>query len=295
MSVPAAYATVVLIWATTPLAIKWSSEGAGFLYGVSGRMLLGAVLCLLLVRVLGAALPWHRRAWMTYLAGAVAIYGAMVSVYWGAQYIQSGLISVLFGLTPIFTSTLAALWLQERSLTGAKFGGMICGVAGLAVIFRDSLSIGDNAVFGIAAVLFSVLLHSASTVWVKRLGAALPAVSVTTGSLLLALPLYLLTWLAFDGSLPDAVPVRTSLSIIYLGVFGSFLGFLLYYYLLRHVAASSTALITLLTPVLALLLGQTLNGEVTSVSVWMGTAAILLGLALYQWGDLALHRLQAPD
>ncbi|HID49904.1 MAG TPA: EamA family transporter, partial [Chromatiales bacterium] len=49
MSVPAAYVGIIIVWSTTPLAIKWSGEGAGFLFGVSARMLLGAVVCLLLL------------------------------------------------------------------------------------------------------------------------------------------------------------------------------------------------------------------------------------------------------
>lgn len=49
MSVPAAYLGVVLIWGTTPLAIKWSGEGVGYLFGVTGRMVIGVVLALVLV------------------------------------------------------------------------------------------------------------------------------------------------------------------------------------------------------------------------------------------------------
>ena len=60
MSVPAAFLGVVLIWATTPLAIKWSSEGAGFLFGVASRMVLGVLVCLVLVALLSRRMRWHR-------------------------------------------------------------------------------------------------------------------------------------------------------------------------------------------------------------------------------------------
>ncbi|MBU2479196.1 MAG: EamA family transporter, partial [Gammaproteobacteria bacterium] len=46
MSMPAAFLGVILIWSTTPLAIQWSSEGGGFLFGVAARMWLGALFCL---------------------------------------------------------------------------------------------------------------------------------------------------------------------------------------------------------------------------------------------------------
>ena len=97
MTVPAAFAGVVAIWATTPLAIKWSSEGAGFLFGVTSRMVLGVFVCLVLVALLGRRMLWHRAALATYLVAGLGLWGAMTSVYWASQFIPSGLISVIFG------------------------------------------------------------------------------------------------------------------------------------------------------------------------------------------------------
>ncbi len=287
MSVPAAFIGVIVIWSTTPLAIKWSGEGPGFLFGVSARMLIGTVLCLALMKLVRVALPWDRAARRTYVAAGAAIYASMLCVYWAAQQIPSGLISVLFGLTPLMTGVFASLWLAESSLTPPKLLGMLAGLAGLVFVFGGGLTLGVASVQGIAAVLVSVVLHALSAVWVKRIDAQLPAMAVTGGGLLFALPFYLLTWLLFDGVLPAALPVKALWSIVYLGVFGSVLGFILYYHVLKHLEAGRTALITLVTPVLALLLGNTLNGETVGVPVAVGTALILSGLVLYQWGGAA--------
>jgi len=284
MSVPAAYLGVIIIWSTTPLAIKWSGEGPGFLFGVSGRMLLGAILCLVLLKLMRIEFPWHAQARRTYFAASVAIYGAMVSVYWGVQFIPSGLISVLFGLTPIVTSILSAVWLNERSLSASKLVGMILGLVGLALIFYTGAQLQENALMGIAAVLLSVLLHSGSSVWVKKIGSDIPAMAIVGGGLMLALPLYLITWALWEGHLPSQIPLRAAMSIVYLGIFGSVIGFLLYYYALKRVQASTIALITLITPVTALLLGHYLNGEDIRLLVWLGALSISLGLVIHQWG-----------
>lgn len=284
MSVPAAFIGVIVIWSTTPLAIKWSGEGPGFLFAVSARMFIGTVLCLALMRALHVPLPWHRAARLTYVAAASGIYASMMSVYWAAQHIPSGFISVLFGLTPIVTGVFAAVWLSERSFTRPKLLGMTSGFAGLLLIFGGGLSLGMASAAGIAAVLLSVVLHAVSAVWVKRIDAQLPAMAVTGGGLLLALPCYLVTWLLFDRAWPAVLPAKALWSIAYLGVFGSVVGFILYYHVLKHREAGHTALITLITPVLALLLGNTLNGETVSATVAGGTALILTGLLLHQWG-----------
>ncbi|MCP4452122.1 MAG: EamA family transporter, partial [Planctomycetes bacterium] len=94
MSIQAAFIGVVVIWSTTPLAIQWSSTGGGYLFGVASRMVLGLFVCLVLIALFSRRMRWHRDALLTYLAGGLGIWGAMTSVYWGAQHIPSGLVSV---------------------------------------------------------------------------------------------------------------------------------------------------------------------------------------------------------
>ena len=285
MSVPAAYLAVILIWSTTPLAVKWSSEGPGFLFGALGRMALAAVLCLTLVAVLRLGLPWHRDARRTYFSGALGLYGAMLCIYWAAQYVPSGWIAVLFGLSTLVTALLARPLLGERGLSAAFAFGMFLGLLGLGVIFGAGLTIGSHTTQGLIGLLVGVLLQSLSMVLVKRFGEALPSLSVSAGSLLIAAPLFLITWLVFDRHIPQ-LPTRALASILYLGVVGSVIGFTLFFYLLKHVTANTTALITLITPVLALLLGAAINHEPVSMRIWAGTALVLSGLALHQWGGL---------
>jgi drug/metabolite transporter (DMT)-like permease len=291
MSVPAAYFGVILIWSTTPLAIKWSSEGPGYLFGVSSRMIIGAILCMLFMMILRIRLPWHKDALLTYVAAGTGVFGAMSCVYWGSQFIPSGMVSVLFGLTPIVTGAIAALWIAESSFTPVKVTGMLAGLLGLVFIFGTGIKLGEEAMYGILAVLASVLIHSMSTVWVKRIGAQIPALATTTGALLFALPLYITVWLVFDGKWPAQTPSHAVASIIYLGIFGSALGFMLYYYALKHIAASRMALVTLVTPVIALFLGLWLNNETLHSNVIIGTVLILSGLLFYERGNLFSRKL----
>jgi len=65
-------------------------------------------------------------------------------------------------------------------------------------------------------------------------------------------------------------------------VFGSVIGFALYYYVIKHLEASRVSLITLITPALALWLGNVFNGEEVGLRLGVGTALILFGLAVHQ-------------
>jgi len=288
MSVPAAYLAVIAIWSTTPLAIKWSSDGPSFIAGVTSRMLIGTVICLVLVKLLRVALPWHRQAVQAYMAGSLAVFAGMLSVYWGAQHIDSGLVALLFGLSPLATTIISVIMGTETRPGSMKLLGIITALGGLfCVVSLGTANVTSSAyaLYGIIAVFVAMLFHSVSTVLVKQLGKDLSALSMTTGSLLVSMPLYLLVWVAVDGSIPNEIPMRAVGSIVYLGVFGSVLGYMFYFYTLRHVSASNVVLITLITPVTALLIGQAFNGEQVTATVWFGTGLIILGLSIHQWGN----------
>jgi drug/metabolite transporter (DMT)-like permease len=236
MSVPAAYLTVILIWSTTPLAIKWSAEGAGFAFAVASRMAIGLTVAALILAVWRVGFPLHRRARLSYLAGGLTMFLAMTLTYWAAQYIHSGLISVLFGLSPLLTGLFALIWLEEDALTPYKVAGMVLGVAGLAVIFGDSHEFGGaHAVAGVAALLTAVSLYSAGLVWIKRIGDDSPPLATTAGTLAVALPCFGVVWWALGADVPTQVPARAGAAIVYLGVFGSVLGFALYYYVIKQI------------------------------------------------------------
>jgi drug/metabolite transporter (DMT)-like permease len=283
MNVALAYLTVVLIWSTTPLAIKWSVEGPGFLFGVSARMVIGAVCVLLLLALTRRPLPWHRKAVQSYLAVFVQIYGSMLAVYWGAQYIPSGWMSVIFGLTPMMTALLAAIWLGERSLRPSRLLAYALGLTGLGVLFGSALELGPHAFLGIAGVLLSAALQAVASVLVKRINAELPAMTTLAGGLLLSVVAYVPTWLLFDGVWPDELPVIAVASIGYLGLVATTLGFSMYYYALKHLSPTQVALIPLLTPVTALILGHVANNEPVSQRLLIGTAFILTAVLIHEF------------
>lgn len=292
MSVPLAYLGVIIIWSTTPLAIKWSGEDVGFLFGVTARMVIGVIVSALIISFFSRRIPWTREAIKVYFAAGIAIYGAMLCVYWGSQYISSGLISVIFGLNPIVTGIMASLWLNERSFSVYRIIGVLAGIIGLTVIFADSMQLNHQARFGIAAVFCSVLLHSGSAVWMKRLNSSLSALQVTHGALTISVCLYLLTWISIGGGFPQLVHTRAIAAIVYLGIFGSVLGFIMYFYILKKIEASRVALITLITPVLALFLGYSLNNEALNPAIWSGSALILFGMTLYHWNGKRIRLLR---
>ena len=182
MSVPAAYMGIILIWSTTPLAIQWSSESGGFIFAVTARMCVALVLCYLLARVLGVTIHWHRRAVVSYVAAALGLFPAMMAIYWGAQYVSSGLVAVLYGLLPMITAIVSAVWLREQFWQPAKLLGICLGLFGLVVIFDPRVELNPATVMGAGGVLLSAFLHATSMTWLKRIGSDMPASIIISSS-----------------------------------------------------------------------------------------------------------------
>jgi len=284
MPVQLAYLSVILIWATTPLAIQWSTEGAGFAFALFSRMVIGVIVGAGVLALFRIPFPMHAHARRVYLAGGASLFVGMALTYWASRHVHSGLISVMFGLSPLAAAALAALWLGERSMTRLRLAGGVLGVCGLAVIFlQGGIAGGWMTVAGLLALFVAMVCYTAGMVWIKRIGNDSPPLATTVGTVGAALPGFALVWWLAEGQVPVDVAPRALSAILYLGVFGSVIGFAAYFHCIRHLEASRVALITLITPVLALLLGQTLNGEHTTPRLWLGVVLILAGLAMHQW------------
>ncbi len=290
MHIQFAFLTVIIIWSTTPLAISWSVDDVGFLFGSTTRMILGCLFAFIAVWLMRYRVPLHGKALLAYVASGVGIYIAMLFGYWGAMYIPSGWISVVWGLSPIFTGILAHIVLGEKTLVWYRILGAVLGVLGLAVIFLHSSSLGEHTALGVLLLLIGVAGQTGTAVWIKQIRAEVNGLAMTAAGLFVSIPFFVLSWWLFDGRWPVSVPQKTVGSIVYLAFFGSVIGFSAYYFLLNKVEASKVSLVTLITPVTALLLGHWLNQEPLGGSVVVGTALILSGLLSYEWGGKLVNR-----
>ena len=288
MKIIVAYLLVVLIWSTTPVAIQFSQNGLDFFTAVSLRMWISALLSLPLVWLMRQRLVFSKQAILSYLGGSLGIYGAMMSVYWGAAHIPSGLISVIYGLSPMLSGALAYVVLRERELTPVRSFALVMALAGLALVVSARISVDGLAWRGIVGSVVSVLCFAGSAVWVKQVGAGIHPMVQTSGTLWVSGILYLLTVPFFGVHIPQEKDVVSFAALGYLITCGSLLAFVLYFYILRQLPTSRVTLITLVAPALAIFWGYLLRDERLQWESFAGAGILLASLAVYQW-----HR--SPD
>lgn len=274
------YILVVIIWSTTPLAIKISSGGITFIAAVSVRMVASALFAFIICKLFKIAVPYDKKSLKAYFAGATGTFGGLMCVYWGAQYVPSGLISILFGLTPIVSAILAAIVLKQSFITKAKLTAIVISIIGLGIVFYSD-SISGAVTTGVLVVLVAVMLFNLSTIFVKLNGDELHPLGQTTGTLIVSSALYIPFWFISDGHIPSEITPTTIAAIAYLAICGSVIGFIAYYYVLKKMNVVSVGMITLMTPIFAMILGVYLNNENVLPHQWAGLAVVIFGLSIF--------------
>lgn len=278
------YLLVIAIWATTPLAIKLGGDSLAPIAGLTLRIALAFVVGSLICTIGGYAGLAIRRLWKLYAAASISLFPNMALVYIAAQSLSSGLIALLFGLTPFFTAVLARPILGENLLQARKLFGIGLALVGLLCIFFDKATVTSGSYIGIALMLISNCLFSISALWVKKLNAQMVVepTEQALGAMAFALPGLLLSWGFWFGLEPLSVSPVSLASLLYLSLFGSLVGFVAYYSLLKNLAVETVSLIPFITPVLAMVIGVVVVGEVVSFAMMVGAGLILVALAIHQ-------------
>ncbi|MBK8260325.1 MAG: EamA family transporter [Nannocystis sp.] len=279
------YILLCLIWGSTWLAIKIGLDaGMPPLLGAATRFLIAALILVPLALRRSPQIFRDRAAWRLALQlGGLSFGLGYGCTYVGGLYVPSGLGSLTFGFFPFWVAVLAHFFLGDR-LTFGKIASIALGIAGLVVLYSGSLrELGADSLLGVAIITASVLIQGFPQIWIKRDGARIPAAFLSgVGMLCGSAVLFTLAGLRGEwaSGLPLSAPVL--LSIAYLAVFGSVVTFLIYYSLLRRLSATLMALIAILTPPIALLLGFVFKAERLGALTLTGGAMVLVGVLLFQ-------------
>ncbi len=288
------YGSLVVIWSSTWVAIKIGLEDLPPLLGAGIRFALAGAGLLVLARLLGRPLRTDPRlAAVLALLPFAAAYGL---IYWGEQYVPSGLAAVLFGIMPLYSATLAALLLAGEPLRARLVAGIAVAMAGLAIAFGETLELGHGK-YALAAAIACAAAPFASAIGnvaIKRDGGALDAI-VLNGWAMLAGGVLLLGVSAAAEAWEVTWSARAVGSIAYLAVIGSAVPFVTLTVLLRELPAVTVSYITLLLPFGALAFGAALYDEPITLPALAGAALVAAGLAVAQWRTGVRRRQPAAE
>lgn len=271
-----------LIWGSTWLFIKIGLATLPPFTFAGLRFLIAAPLLWSLAWWRGSALPRRSDVPLLLLAGFFGFAINYGLIFWGEQRISSGLAAVLQAMIPAFAMFFAHYLLPGEPVSARKLAGVALGWLGTGVIFYHQLSIaGGSALAGSAAILLSSATAAFPGVLSKKSFQHIaPEVLAASQMSCAIVPLLGMGWWLEGNPFALRWTFAALGSLLYLALVGSALAFLLFYWLVKRMEVTKVMLISLVTPVLALLLGKLTLDEPLTWRLAAGSAAILSGIGL---------------
>lgn len=246
------------------------------------RVFFGALCLAAYMHWRGAPVAIPRDQWRDFLIMGLLSNALPFSlIFWAQTTIPSGLASILNATTPIFTIIVAHLFLTDERMAANKAFGIAFGVFGVAVLLGYDVADGaDIATLGIIACLAAALFYGFSGVFGRRfsergLSAVHTAYGQLIGSSVIVLPVALIIEHPWTIDMPGQAAL---VSILLLVVLSTALAFVVFFHVLAIAGAVNAALVTLLIPVSAILLGWMVLGERLESHHFIGMTLIAVGL-----------------
>lgn len=282
------YILICLIWGSTWFAIRLGLDSLTPLISAGLRFSVAAIVIYIVMRIRSISIQRDKISMrLYYFMGIFSFILPFGLVYWGEQFIPSGLAAVLFAVYPFFVALFTRIFIPEEKIGIIKIVGMIFGFSGIVIIFSQNfLTIGMNYFLGMLAVLMSGLLQSTIAVSIKKYGQHLHALSMNlipmaiagVGMLLLGILLEDTSKLKFD--------VKAVSSVLYLGIIGSVVTFTAYYWLLKRINIILLSLTAFITPIIALVIGWIFLDETLMPNQILGSFSVLTGLLIANLSSL---------
>lgn len=271
------------IWGSTWLFIKIGLADLPPISFAAIRFIIATTILAAIIVAKKLVLPQSGKDWGLLAGTGVLAFSLNYGlVFWGEQYIASGLAALLQATLPAFGLVIAHLHLPAERMTPLKLAGVFLGVTGVAIIFSNQLRFdGPKALAGSVALVLSAVCAAYSNVLVKAYGKKFePTVIAGTQMLFGLVPLVIVGLIADGNPLKFHWTATAVISLFYLAIVGSVIAFVLYYWLVRKMDVTKTMLISLVTPVTAVILGMLVLHEQMHWRTLIGGALIISGIGL---------------
>jgi drug/metabolite transporter (DMT)-like permease len=280
-----AFAIIYLVWGSTFLAIRIGvREVPPFLFAAMRFVVAGAALYGWMLAK-GERAPTGRQ-WASISVLAVLIfvldYGLL---FWAEKRVPSGMAAVMMATIPVFTALAEILFLRSQRLTPRLASALLIGIVGVAVLVNRSLNLGGEPIDKTGAVVLMIGAVSWSLAAILMRKLPLPSSKVmSSGAQMLAGGALLALTAAILGEFSDFHPSTVSpaawLSLLYLIVAGSIIGFTAYVWLIHHESPTKVGTYAYVNPVVAVLLGYFVGGELLGLRTVLGTLCVLVSVVV---------------
>jgi drug/metabolite transporter (DMT)-like permease len=269
------------IWSSSFMWIKIAVEEIGPITLVAFRVLFGLIFGFAVILVTRQKLSRDLREWLPLLLlGITNVAIPFFLISWGEQVIDSAVAAILDATVPLFAIVIAHLALHDDKITLPKIVGLLMGFAGVVVLMSKDLGGSTGSILGQAAVVLASVFYAGSSVYARKSTEAASGIMRSVGPLISST---VVMWLAVPlAESPFRLPQLpiTWIALIWLGVLGSGVAFIMMYYLIHAIGPTRTTMVTYLFPLGGVLLGVGFLGEQLTWQLVAGAVLIVASLAV---------------
>ncbi len=278
-----AFGLLGLIWGSSFLWIKIGVESITPIMLVTLRVSFGLLALLVVVLVQRQSLPRDRSTLLKYLfMGVFNLVVPFLLITWGETKIDSSLASILNAATPLFVIIIAHFWLHDEKITGARLGGLLLGFAGVVVLVLQNLKpeTMQGDILGELAVLLATVSYAVALIFSRRYLRGTKPVVQSTMILVMATALMWIIMPAADRPLVFPVTPLTWIAVIWLGMLGLCVAYLLFFHLNNVWGPTRASLVTYVFPVVGVVLGIVFLSEPLTWNMIVGSILVVGGIGV---------------
>lgn len=294
----AAFLLLSVLWGTSFLWIKIAVEEIGPATVVALRLSFGTLGLLAVLFMRGLKPPEN-----LFLLGKLALVGLLntalpfVLITWGEQHIDSALASLLNASVPLWTLLIAHFFLPDEHMRIEQVVGLLLGFAGITLLVtsQKGMSIsfssgGSMLLMGSLAVLVASVFYGISAVFIRSQLRGTEPTTQATFSVMFA---GAFAWIgAFAAESPLTLPALpiTWLAVVWLGLLGSALAYMLSFALIQSIGATRMTAVTYVIPLAGVSLGAIFLQEAVNWQMLLAGALVLVGVYIVNAGLPAFMR-----
>ena len=282
-----AWVAICIIWGTTYLAIKVGVEGMPPFLFAAPRWILAGIIYLIILKWRGYNFPKKKEYKHIALVGLLLIGVTNGFIVVAEQWIPSGLTAILITTVPFVIVIIESLILKKRRLNLYIISGILIGFLGVILILGNNLSLLIKPEYGLGVILVTIGLIAWSTgsVYTKYHKLSVHPFMNAAFQMLFAGIFQMILGLILGEAENFSMGSDSLVSIIYLFIFGSMIGYTSYMYAIEHLPVSFVSTYAYINPVIALFIGWLFLDEVLSLQILIGACTILAGVYLVNRGN----------
>ena len=261
--------------------IKIAVQEVGPITLVAFRVLFGLLFGVVVIFIQRAKWPRTFKEWFPLLLlGITNVAIPFFLISWGEQSIDSAVAAILDATVPLFTIVLAHFALRDDKMNMPKVLGLLIGFAGVIVLMSKDLGASPSSLLGQFAVVLASVFYAGSSVYARHATENTPSIFRSAGPLVSSTAVM---WLAVPiAESPVKFPHLsiTWIALLWLGILGSGLAFVMSYYLIHEIGPTRTTMVTYLFPLGGVILGVAFLSEQLSWQLLVGGVLVVASLAV---------------